>query len=104
MRRLCQLGYPGLTLLRALGAIRTRTVQILGLVPLPLGHEGLAVPRPRRDLNSRPPESYSGALSAELRGQDGPGRDRTAGLRSAEPARYPLRYGPMSSGLVEAGE
>jgi hypothetical protein len=27
---------------RALGAIRTRTVQILGLVPLPLGHEGMS--------------------------------------------------------------
>jgi hypothetical protein len=41
MRRLFQLGYPGLIYLRALGAIRTRTVQILGLVPLPLGHEGV---------------------------------------------------------------
>ncbi len=34
-----QLSFVGIV--RALGAIRTRTVQILGLVPLPLGHEGI---------------------------------------------------------------
>jgi hypothetical protein len=59
------LGYPGLilrllTVVRALGAIRTRTTDVLDVVPLPLGYEGL---RPQKKPPSR---SVTGERRASL--------------------------------------